>query len=324
VKVYPLQNIQGEDLTRKLRYPFWLGKNLFHFYNLLRKADAVHVPIPSDMGTIPMIMAHWMKKPLFVRHCGNWLVQKTTAERFWRRFMEKNAGGQNVMLTTGGASEPPSFVNPNIQWIFSSSLRMSEIDALRVNPSQLDPENPRLIIVCRQDKEKGSEKVIAALPELMQRFPNIHLDVVGNGGYLPVLKKQVTELGLSEKVSFHGKVNHERVLTLMQKAHFFCYPTQASEGFPKVVLESMASGLPVITNPVSVLPELMKDEAGIILKNDDAKSISKALSEIINNPELYRNIQLNAQKRARQYSLEAWRDTIGDHLRTSWKRDLMS
>ncbi|NJM52391.1 MAG: hypothetical protein HC846_02745 [Blastocatellia bacterium] len=42
--------------------------------------------------------------------------------------MEKFAGGRNVMLATGGAAEPPSQINPDIKWIFSTSLRKSDFE----------------------------------------------------------------------------------------------------------------------------------------------------------------------------------------------------
>ena len=49
-----------------------------------------------------MLFAFVLRKPLFVRHCGNWFVQTTAAEHFWKWFMVRFAGGRNVMIATGG------------------------------------------------------------------------------------------------------------------------------------------------------------------------------------------------------------------------------
>jgi len=64
-------------------------------------------------------------------------------------------------------------------------------------------------------------------------------------------------LGVRKPRFLSRKVEHSAVLDLLRKADVLLLPTTASEGFPKVVLEAMACGLPVITTRVSVLPELI-------------------------------------------------------------------
>src|SRR5215475_12513453 len=88
----------GAGLWRKLGLPLWLMRNCPTLLNLIWRADAVHTPIPGDLGTIAMLLAFVFRKRLLVRHCGNWFVQKTLAERFWKWFMEAFAGGNSVML----------------------------------------------------------------------------------------------------------------------------------------------------------------------------------------------------------------------------------
>src|SRR6185369_1529040 len=105
LSVAPLTTPAGRGLARKLGLPFWLLRNTPAILRELMKADAVHAPIPGDVGTIGMILAFILRKPLFVRHCGNWLNPVTTAEHFWKWFMERFAGGRQVMLATGGATD---------------------------------------------------------------------------------------------------------------------------------------------------------------------------------------------------------------------------
>jgi len=262
LRVFPLENIKGHGLSRKINYIPWLLKNVIAFNKLINEADYVHTPIPSDIGTLGMIIANIRNKPLFVRHCGNWNVQKTFAERFWKWFMEKYAGGTNVMLTTGLQEGKPSKKNKNINWIFSSSLKNSEIQTLIKSAPLLDIESPRLIIVCRMEVEKGVDRVISALDILRADFPGLHLDIVGDGPALIKFQQSVKRLKLYDMVSFHGKLNHADVLDIMQHAHIFCYPTAASEGFPKVVLEAMASGLPVLGTSVSAIKALLSKGGG--------------------------------------------------------------
>ncbi|MCX6351412.1 MAG: glycosyltransferase [Bacteroidetes bacterium] len=319
ITIKTVNDIKGRMLSRKIRYPFWLLKNIFLFIGEIRKADAVHVPIPSDMGTIPMVLAHIMGKPLFVRHCGNWFIQKTKTEKFWHWFMERYAGGRNLFLATGGAKEAPSSKNPNIKWIFSTSMQNHEIEKLKGKSHAIDKKEPRIVIACRLEENKGAGRVLDAVSLLVNDYPNIIFDVAGEGSFLPDLKHRAKEYGIEKNVIFHHKINHDQVIELMQKADIFCFPTRASEGFPKVALEAMACGLPVVANPVSVLPQLLENGGGILLANDDKQTIADALKSIIENSELFKEMQLKAQQTVENFSLENWGLTIKTYLKESWK-----
>ena len=323
LKVVTLSLLQGNGLKRKISLLPWLLKNSAIIWREIRRADAVHTPIPGDVGTIGMLFAMLLRKPLFVRYCGNWLVQKTTAERFWRWLMEKFAGGRNVMLATGGAAESPSRLNPNIKWIFSTSLRERDFENL---VSKKFPANGKLklVIACRQEANKGTEVVINSLPLILLEKSDVTLDIIGSGSLIPKLKEQVKRLNLEEKVFFHGKVEHGKVVKLMKQADVFCYPTSASEGFPKVVLEALASGLPVITTRVSVLPELIKSECGILLDEVSPEALAEAVIKLISDKSFFEQLSANAIKKASRFSLETWRDLIGENLRESWKVSSLS
>jgi glycosyltransferase involved in cell wall biosynthesis len=317
MKIVPLSVPKGKGFRRKLNLPLWLFKNILIILREVRQADAVHTPIPGDVGTFGMFFALLFRKPLFVRHCGNWFLQRTMAERFWKWAMEYFAGGRNVMLATGGAEESPSGRNPHIEWIFSTSLRNQQIMA--GCPRELPQDGKlRLIIACRQEEKKGTDVVIAALSMIADAFPALSLDVVGGGSLLAKLEQQAEALGVKRYVTFHGKVEQAKVISLLKEAHLFCYPTAASEGFPKVVLEALASGLPVVTTRVSVLPQLIGSERGIILDEADPVALSKAVAEICSDEKKYDRMSIEAIETARKYSLENWGEFIGRRLRDSW------
>lgn len=323
LKIVTLSLLEGSGWRRKLNILMWLLKNSAIIWREIRRADAVHTPIPGDVGTIGMLFAILLRKPLFVRHCGNWMVQKTTAERFWRWMMEKFAGGRNVMLATGGAIDSPSRLNPNVKWIFSTSLKKLDLENV---VSKKNPANGklRLVIACRQEKNKGTEIVINSLPLILQNKPDVSLDIIGSGSLIPELKEQVKKLNLEDKVVFHGKVEHATVVKLMKQADVFCYPTSASEGFPKVVLEALASGLPVVTTKVSVLPELIKNDCGILLDEVSPEALAEAVIKIVSDKSFFEKLSSNAIKKASGFSLENWRDFIGENLRDSWKVSSLS
>src|SRR5207248_10457556 len=117
-------------------------------------------------------------------------------------------------------------------------------------------------------------------------------------------------LAVSHRIVFHGKVDHMRVIELLKQADLFCYPTRASEGFPKVVLEALACGLPVVTTRVSVLAELIGAGGGQLLDEATPEAVAKAVLEIMSKSDSYHAMSAQAIKTARHYSLERWSDTI--------------
>lgn len=321
--VIPLSPPTGSGLVRKLKMPFWLLTNCSILWREILKADAVHAPIPGDVGTFGLLIALCLRKPLFVRHCGNWLVQQSAAEKFWKWIMERFAGGRNVMLATGGGIEVPSRRNPNIQWIFSSSLRSSQME--HVEPMSLPGDGSlRLMIACRQEEKKGTATVIDSIPLLQATFPNVTLDVVGGGSLLEKLNDRAGSLKIGDRVRFHGKVEQKSVLDLLKRSHIFCYPTSASEGFPKSVLEALASGLPVVTTRVSVLPELISTGGGILIDDPSPAAVAQAVLKITRDPGKYREMSSRAIRTAQDYTLEKWRDQIGHTLRSAWEVNELS
>lgn len=318
VSVIPLKRPTGAGLRRKLGLPFWFLRNGPTLLREILKANAVHALIPGDVGTIGMILALALRKPLLVRHCGNWFVQETSAEHFWKWFMEHFAGGKNVMLATGGAPEPPSRRNSAIQWMFSTTLTREELTISSPTGDSPRRARSRLIIVCRQEKRKGTSSVIRSLPLIRTFLPSVTFDVVGTGTEMERLRELTQDLRLTQQVTFHGQVRHSRVLQLLRQSDLFCYPTTSSEGFPKAVLEALAMGLPVITTRVSVLPQLLKTGCGLLMDSTEPGAIAGAVREILLDSARYSAMSKRAVQTARAYSLEDWRDRIAALLQSAW------
>jgi glycosyltransferase involved in cell wall biosynthesis len=317
LSIVPLLLPPGNGVWRKLLFPFWLLRNLPRIASQLWHADAVHAPIPGDVGTIGMLGAVLMRKPLFVRYCGNWLKTRTPAEKFWHWFMERFAGGRNVMLATGGAATPPSRKNPNVTWIFSTSLTKHELGTYAFPRSYPSARAVRLITVARQEPGKGTDLIIRALPLLHREFPGISLDVVGDGAAVADLKALSASLSMEGSVRFCGSVSHGHVLELLRSADLFCFPS-ASEGFPKAVLEALACGLPVVATPISVLPQLLGTGCGVLIEKPAPEALAYGIRQALGSPAVYERLSRKAIETAKGYSLEAWRDAIGAHLAIAW------
>jgi glycosyltransferase involved in cell wall biosynthesis len=314
--VVPLTGRSGTGLKSKLSFIPWFLLNLTTTVREVRSDVAIHAPVPGDVGTVGMLLAWLNRKPLFVRHCGNWLAPATLAEKFWRWFMETTAGGRNVMLATGGTAEPPSRRNSNVRWIFSSSLTKSELST-HASPRSY-PSDVRLVIAARQEKAKGTGQVIQALPGLARDFPRISFDVLGEGSALLEFKRLAAELRVEGRVRFTGQLAHNQVMEYLTSGSIFVFPTSSSDGFPKAVLEGLASGLPVVATRVSVLPQLLGNGCGVLIDHPTPEAVAQGIRRVLASAAAYENMSRAAVETAQQYSLETWRDMIGAHLTAAW------
>src|SRR6185369_14778761 len=120
--------------------------------------------------------------------------------KFWHWFMESFAGGRNVMLATGGDTQPPSIRNSAVRWIFSTSLTGQELKACGIARRFPASGILRLVHVGRQEPKKGADVVIRALPALLRQFPEASLEIIGKGSAIPPLREITEERQLKERV----------------------------------------------------------------------------------------------------------------------------
>lgn len=321
LQVITLPEPKGHDLERKLRLMLHFPRWLITTWREVAKADAVHAPLPGDLGTIGMMIALLQKKPLFIRHCGRWGIPSSAFDRWLQRFLEHIANSRNVVMATGGADHPPSSRNPAISWIFSTALTGAELEKTHKAQLWQTGEVLRLVTVGSLLPGKNLSALIAALPEVRKRNPELSLEVIGTGWLLKDLQQQTRQLGLEEAVIFSGNLSHDEVMERLSQSHVFVFPT-LYEGFPKALLEAMACGLPIIASPVSVIPRLLEGGAGVLLTGQDAISIADAVSDLLSDPEKMAAMGCLARERAQSYTLERWRDEIGVRLSEAWGKPL--
>ncbi len=98
---------------------------------------------------------------------------------------------------------------------------------------------------------------------------------------------------------FLGELKREDVFKYYEKCNVFCLPTY-TEGFPNVILESMAHACPIVTTPVGAIPEMLEEESGITVPVQDEEALDKALTEVLT----HRGESLEMGKRARKRVLK--------------------
>ena len=317
LRVAPVSVPRGSGTLRKLLLPVWFIRSGLTLVREIRRADGVHAPIPGDVGTIGIVVAEVLRKPLFVRHCGNWLAPRTPAEHLWKRYMERRAGGRIVMLATGDGDASPSR-NPAVRWIFSTSLTEDECKRVGRRRTLPSDRGARLAIACRQVEAKGTGVVIEALRVLGDAAPKLSLLVIGDGPDRHQFEAQAAHADVADRVEFTGQVDHEGVLSQLDSVDLFVFPTTSSEGFPKAVAEALALGLPVVATPVSVLPTLLGAGCGVVVDTASPQLVADAIMALLRDPRRYADMSEQALKAATSLTLEGWQAAIQSVLEPAW------
>lgn len=166
---------------------------------------------------------------------------------------------------------------------------------LRLFPaSKLRPKDNgevRLLSVGRLVEKKGLKYAIMGVAKILRQFPNIRYEIAGNGRLRSSLERLIAELGAANHIRLLGWKDREEVLQLLRQAHIFLAPCITSddgdqEMGPVVILEAMASGLPVVSTRHTGIPEFVRDgESGFLVGERDPEGIADKLSYLLKNPD---------------------------------------
>lgn len=167
--------------------------------------------------------------------------------------------------------------------------RFQPIDRQQARAALGLPQGARVLItVGGLVERKGFHRVMACLPALRQRLPDLHYLVVGGpspeGDWTDRLKALSGELGLDDCVHFLGPVASADLHRVLSAADVFALSTR-NEGWANVLLEAMACGLPVVATDVGGNAEVVSaPELGMIVPFDDAPALEAALAAALTQP----------------------------------------
>lgn len=187
--------------------------------------------------------------------------------------------------------------------------------------SSIKREQGVVLFVGHVVKTKG----IFELIEACKQIPNIKLRIVGHIETETRLK--IEEVSNNAKwIEIVGEEPYDEVIKEMLRCDIFVLPTY-TEGFPNVILESMACGCAIVASSVGAIPEMLKDDdgnsCGMLVKPQDANSLKNAILTYKYNPKLKISHGGNAKKCVEErYSLDiVWSRMIGIWNRTMRKEE---
>jgi glycosyltransferase involved in cell wall biosynthesis len=170
----------------------------------------------------------------------------------------------------------------------------------------------RMLTVSRIDPRKGLRVLPEVVRRLRDRALDVTLDIVG-----PVVGRPGDEerteiladaarLGVGTCVRTLGAVPLDRLLPMYRDYDIFVLPTLPGEGIPRVLLEAMTAGLPIVTSRVSGIPSLIAHQRnGWLVEQPTAEAVADAVAHLIGDAPLRQSLIASGYETARGFTLDA-------------------
>ena len=206
--------------------------------------------------------------------------------------------------------------------LFHPIQSVAEKGALR-KKYQLPPDATVLLFIGSLIKRKGVDILLESFFQASEQYPDLFLLIVGpktkgenpslDEGFVNHLQQQINRKRLENRVHLAGLIkDRQTIAELYRAADMFIFPSR-NEGLPNVVLEAMASGLPVIVSALPGLqPVISHQENGIMVPIGDVDGFSKAIINLKKIPGLAEQLGENA----REYILQ-------NHRFARWQSELI-
>jgi glycosyltransferase involved in cell wall biosynthesis len=148
--------------------------------------------------------------------------------------------------------------------------------------------------------------VVDACGELDRRGVPFEAVIVGPEDEAgPGLRRRIAELGLEGRVRLEGQMSQAELYEEYRRASAFCLPCRIldngdRDGIPNVLAEAMAAGAPVVTTPISGIPEIVRDgETGLLVQPDDPRAMAEAVLRLRDDRDLAQRISAQARATVR-------------------------
>jgi glycosyltransferase involved in cell wall biosynthesis len=155
----------------------------------------------------------------------------------------------------------------------------------------------RIISVGRHVHKKGFDLLVTACAHLARRGVAVDATIIGeHGDETDAIAAAISDLGLEQHVKLLGPMSQSDLFAALREASVFCLPCRVTDdgdrdGIPNVLVEAMATGLPVVTTNVSGIPELVQDGAtGLLVEPDQAVALADVLHRLYTDAALGRRL----------------------------------
>ena len=286
----------------------------------VRRCDVIHLRVPTPAAIFAFRMAR-KTRPVFLLIVGDYaalrphLGYRGIKKALFAAYVAFEEWAVDFMaarsLTFANGAALHAKHDASGRRIHQTTTSTLHLDDVAERSGAFSGGGVRLFTVSRIDPRKGLRVLPAVIGALRAAGHDARADVVGpatgqNGdAERDAIRDEARRLGVEPFVTLCGAVPLDRLMRLYREFDVFVLPTKPGEGIPRVLLEAMANGLPVITTAVAGITSLIKHEHnGLLVEGGSAPAIAAAIQRLIDDPQLRSRLIENGFQTARAHTIE--------------------
>ncbi len=288
--------------------------------DFLRLYQAVYVGLRLQDAGISHVHAHfagmaartafWISKffPItfsFTAHANDIFAPKN-----FEIGLDKLVGAARVVVTETDYSE--KFLREAFSERAASIHRIyNGLNLTEFGRATFSSDPPLIIAIGRLISKKGFANLIRACALLVERGRSFRCEIIGDGPLENQLRSQIEELGLQPHIQLPGPKPQHELRARLANASVFVLPSVPEleggmDNLPTVIMEAMATGLPVVSTRIGGIPEMVvENETGLLVQPEDVVALAGAVEKVTNNRSLGQRLGQAGYERAQKlFSIE--------------------
>jgi glycosyltransferase involved in cell wall biosynthesis len=269
---------KGEDLLKQYQHDLLVSHDFGFFYNGIGAAwllQGKKIPLVSE-----------------IHHIEGYPIATNWRERLWREaaslylpFIAKR-GAYFRVVNEDVAKQLETFGIPRekIRLLYSLYL-----DLERYQPQAVSKQYD-VLFVGRLASNKGILLLLDAIAQVRQTHPSITLAIRGEGGLEAALRERIAQEGMEQNVVFLPRVADSSAMPALYSSAKMLVCASTVEGNPRVTIEAMACGTPVISTRVGIMPSLIRNGENGFLVDWKAEEIAHAIRRLLEDEAAYQRI----------------------------------
>ena len=287
-----------------------------------RRIDLLHCRVPTPAAAFAFAAARWMRIPSFLLVVGDLRALlpsmpyrgiKRLAWRAYTAFEERSVQwmADRALTFANGAPLAAKHSRPG-RAVVQTQTTTIDAETIARREDTMSGPRVRMLTVSRIDPRKGLRVLPQVVAQLVELGIDATVDIVGPCVGSPgeteraAIVTEAAALCVADRVRLLGAVPLERLLPRYGEYDVFALPTLPGEGVPRVLLEAMAAGLPIVTTAVAGIPSLVSHERnGLLVDDPSAGAVAKAVQRVVIDGELRRRLIEAGYTTARVNTLDA-------------------